>query len=551
VVDPLPGSMEDVVLAANLCAAAMSEPTLAKDILMTTKSIGEQLVRLVGFSKTSKTDPQADAALTTAQTTLNQEVKHLIKLISGATPGKPQFDAAAEVVRGALDFDKPLAAGEYRLSDLTAQVQKLREKVNEIMRAASRDPESLGNYSLQAAELARGIVDTSRGYSEVTKELSATQAVNDACKQIRRARTAADALKATKTVASNAPRIMAIMKKVASDERDADVRRDVALASQDVGPSLQKLLNTAKESAQSGDTEAISVAAEAMVARLEALVRAAPFSKASYALLTASAKVAENTRDLGDASSKVANRPMDGVAQTNLTVSAKETNAALDALLAAATALSIGRSDCQEAMKKTKEAIADLDSAAVSAQVGLLQVPTSKTHQMAQESMVQVCKTLAIGTQDLQEVASARDMSGVGANASKLAAILESVVHNAKETAGTTSDPQFQLAHLKATKEIAEKLFAFLESARDITSDPDNKSLLAELNKRQGLLRDTVQKLIDELQGGVEGLRACDVAMRDIIEHAKTLAEPVQTSKNYGQLRDAAVNEAKKLASDA
>lgn len=421
--------------------------------------------------------------------------------------------------------------------------------------------------------MSKNIVETSRGYSEVTKELSATQAVNDACKQIRRARTAADALKATKTVASNAPRIMAVMKKVASDERDADVRRDVALASQvtlhllfaalfvllkifvwflqDVGPALQKLLNTAKESAQSGDTEAISVAAEAMVARLEQLVRAAPFSKASYDLLTASAKVAENTRDLGESASKVANRPMDGVAQTSLTVSARETNAALDALLAAATALSIGRSDCQDAMKKTKEAIADLDSAAVSAQVGLLQVPTSKTHQVAQESMVQVCKQLAIHGQDLQEVAASRDMAGVGANAAKLAATLESVVHNAKETAGTTSDPAFQLAHLKATKDIAEKLFSFLEAARDITSDPDNKALVATLDKRRGNLVDTVQKLIDELQGGVEGLRACDVAMRDIIENAKTLADPVQTNKNYGQLRDAAVNEAKKLASDA
>ncbi len=551
VVDPLPNTMEDVVLAANLCAASMADPTLSKDILMTTKSIGEQLVRLVGFSKTSKTDPQADTALTQAQTTLNQEVKHLIKLISGATPGKAQFDSAADTIRGVLDFDKPLPAGDYRLGDLTAQVQKLRDKVNEIMRAASRDPESLGTYSLEAAGLSKNIVETSRGYSEVTRELSATQAVNDACKQIRRARTAADALKATKTVASNAPRIMAIMKKVASEERDADVRRDVALASQDVGPSLQKLLNTAKESAQSGDTEAISVAAEAMVGRLEQLVRAAPFSKACYALLSASAKVAENTRDLGDSASKVANRPMDGVAQTSLTVSARELNAALDALLAAATALSIGRADCQEAMKKTKEAIADLDSSAVSAQVGLLQVPTSKTHQSAQESMVQVCKQLAINAQDLQEVAAARDMAGVGANATKLAATLESVVHNAKETAGTTSDPAFQLAHLKATKDIAEKLHSFLESARDITSDPDNKGLVATLDQRRGKLVDTVQKLIDELQGGVEGLRACDVAMRDIIENAKTLADPVQTNKNYGQLRDAAVNEAKKLASDA
>ena len=550
-VAPLPGSMEDVVLAANLCAASMPEPTLAKDILMTTKSIGEQLVRLVGFAKTSKTDPQADAALTQAQTTLNQEVKHLIKLISGATPGKQQFEAASEVIRGALDFDKPLAPGDYKLSDLTAQVQKLREKVNDIMRAASREPEALGNHSLEAANLSKGIVDTSRGYSEVTKELSATQAVNDACKQIRRARTPADALKATKTVASNAPRIMAIMKKVAGDERDADVRRDVALASQDVGPSLQKLLNTAKDSAQSGDTEAISVAAEAMVAKLESLVRAAPVSKASYTLLTASAKVAENTRDLGDSAAKVANRPMDGVAQTNLTVSAKETNAALDALLAAATALSIGRADCQDAMRKTKEAIADLDSAAVSAQVGLLQVPTSKTHQVAQESMVQVCKSLAISSQDLQEVARARDMQGVGAAATKLAATLESVVHNAKETAGTTSDPAFQLAHLKSTKEIAEKLLAFLESSRDLTSDPDNKQLLAELDKRQTQLRDTVQRLVDDLQGGVEGLRACDVAMRDIIDNAKTLADPVTTTRNYGQLRDAAVNEAKKLAFDA
>lgn len=152
VVDPLPNSMEDVVLAANLCAASMSDPTLSKDILMTTKSIGEQLVRLVGFSKTSKTDPQADASLTTAQTTLNQEVKHLIKLTTSATPGKAQFDSAADTIRGVLDFDKPLPPGEYRLGDLTAQVQKLRDKVAEIMRAASRDPESLGTYSLEAAK---------------------------------------------------------------------------------------------------------------------------------------------------------------------------------------------------------------------------------------------------------------------------------------------------------------------------------------------------------------------------------------------------------------
>lgn len=550
-VDPLPGQMEDVVLSANLCAASMPEPTLAKDILMTTKSIGEHLVRLVGFAKTAKTDPQADDALTKAQTGLNQEVKQLIKLTSGATPGKAQFDEAGEVIRGALNFERALPSGDYRLADLTTLVQKLRDKVQDIMRAASREPETLGGHSLEAAKISSGIVDTSRGYSEVTRELASTQVVDDACKQIRRSRTPADALKATKVVATNAPRIMAIMKKVASDERDADVRRDVALASQDVGPSLQKLLNTAKDSAQSGDTESISSAAEAMVQKLEALVRAAPVSNASYALLCASAKVAENTRELGESAAKVANRPMDGIAQTTLTVSAKETNAALDALLAAATALSLGRADCQDAMKKTQSCIADLDSAAVSAQVGLLQVPTSKTHQMAQESMVQVCKTLAVHSQDLQQVARSRDMQGVGAAATKIAATLESVVHNAKETAGTTSDPKFQLSHLKATKDIAEKLLKFLEASRDLTSDPDNKKLMADLDARQGALRDAVQALVDDLQGGVEGLRACDVAMKDIIDNAKTLADPVTTKLTYGQLRDAAVTEAKKLAADA
>ena len=55
--------------------------------------------------------------------------------------------------------------------------------------------------------MAKAIVDTSRGYSETTRELSATQAVNDACKQIRRARTPADALK------------------LELDKRDAEIKR--------------------------------------------------------------------------------------------------------------------------------------------------------------------------------------------------------------------------------------------------------------------------------------------------------------------------------------
>ena len=475
-VSPLPEMTQAVVDATNLCAASFSEGESGQKVLLSVKGVGEHLVRLVGFSKTSKTDPQADKNLTKAQTSLNDQVKVVMKLTAGATPGKKQFDEAHRILNEVADFRRELEKSNYTLGTLATEIERLRELVGESLRAASRAPENLGALMLDAANTSKAIVSNARGYSNITAELSRTQVVDEACKQIRRCRTAADALKATKMVAVNAPRVMAVMKELSQSETDQRVRKDLALASQEVGPALQELLDAAKKCAETGETDEVSDAAEKMTSKLEVLVSASPVSVSAFKLLQASKNVTEKVAIMRAGAEEVATKPLDGIAQTHLTVAGKETNLALDELLNAATALSQGRKEVQVVMEQTKSAIADLDSAAVSAQVGLLQVPTSKTNQLAQESLVQHNKQLAQDIEDLKQILKSGNMGEVAESVAKVGRSLEAVVHAAKETAGTTSDIDSQLKTLSDTKAISEDLLQFLGDAGKLITDPDDKS---------------------------------------------------------------------------
>lgn len=160
------------------------------------------------------------------------------------------------------------------------------------------------------------------------------------------------------------------------------------------------------------------------------------------------------TSSMIESSKAVLRQPSDTSAHTELSSAARNVGAAIKALLDAAKSMS--EIDLDEYIDKISQAISELDAAAISATVGLLEntAPVGKTTQSLEEDVVQISRDLATSIKTL--VHSQKESPLALAKAAKgTSHLIPKLAELSKQLAGTTADSQRQLQYLSLAKEIA------------------------------------------------------------------------------------------------
>lgn len=129
-------------------------------------------------------------------------------------------------------------------------------------------------------------------------------------------------------------------------------------------------------------------------------------------LLDAASTLVGETGQMVEVLLVVAGKPKDAAVQSQLAVTAKSTTDAIKQIIQAAEALTFGLKECKEAIEVIQRGIGDLDAAAISATVGLLEAPVGgPSNQQCKEELITLSRDLATATGRL--VDSAKESSEV------------------------------------------------------------------------------------------------------------------------------------------
>ena len=130
-----------------------------------------------------------------------------------------------------------------------------------------------------------------------------------------------------------------------------------------------------------------------------------------------------------------------------------------------------GNEQCESSIQKLEQNISELDNLSMSAAVGILEIVPEKTHQQAQEDMVEIGKHIGLSIQNMLKSVKEKNFGQLGDYAFKTANLLEEAKLNAMQIVGTTSNQDVQTTLLGHTKDIAEYTLALMNISSDLTID--------------------------------------------------------------------------------
>eukprot|EP01091_Cochliopodium_minus_P013533 TRINITY_DN4387_c0_g1_i2.p1 TRINITY_DN4387_c0_g1~~TRINITY_DN4387_c0_g1_i2.p1 ORF type:complete len:2395 (+),score=901.68 TRINITY_DN4387_c0_g1_i2:60-7244(+) len=544
----LPKQLGKLIESANqmISAIAQTNPHSAKTIHDSTLDVGKHLARLISFAKIAKMDPQAEESLAIAQKNLGNSLKLLIDTISSTTPGKEDFDKSLNILNKCYE---PLVPGQYSVTNMNDGIRKLEKLFDDILLCSNTHPENLGSNCLKASLALMEILNNARGHSENSKGLDHIILMNEHVGKIKTAKNPNDYLNYVKLIASGVQPIVMTMKNLSNNENDNEVKKKIQENSKDIKPALDQLLNTTKLARDEEQREKIPEDAIYLIDRLELLSSSSPKSNSVLNLLKTSKQLAESLKNLSSCGMEVAKAPRDGGAQSQLSVSTNESKSLVELLKNCAKALSVGRPEVEQSKQRIKECIGQIDAALISVKIGLLVIPSNKSHQASQEQIVTISRDILKVSSPVSEKAKGKDMLGMGQQSLEFANQIENLVSVAKEMVGTTSDQQFQTKNLELTRKLAEAAYAYIECAENLTGDPQSQKLLQVMLEKEKQLEVCGQEIIESLRGGMLGLRNCDEAIQSILKVGQDLVNlPQKSSTLYSQFRDDIVKEAKNLA---
>jgi hypothetical protein len=354
-----------------------------------------------------------------------------------------------------------------------------------------------------------------------------------------------------KDTARDASVLMKNIKKAAEKENDAATRRKLIQAAEQCAASTQAIAVAAKAVARyepQADKKLIDAAA-GLQAQLRGVFAYNRTNGPNFRpLLDAARQIAEETSKMLEVLKVVTGKPKDAAAQTQLTLAAKSTTDAIKQLMQAAEGLTYGLKECKEAIEVIQRAIGDLDAAAISATVGLLEASVGgPTNQQCKEELIALSRDLAATTGKL--VTSAKsEPEHLGPAAQEASIVVPKIVESSKRLAATTTDSETQQAQLQLAKNMVDSMLSLVQSARATSSNPQDQETLNNLATSARSVSSAITELVSSLKGGVLGLRACDEAMQAIESQLGNLGKPATgPKKTYAQASDDVTKQTKEL----
>ncbi len=471
--------------------------------------------------------------------------QQLENALAAATPGIAELEKAARMIDEAVAMNEDLPPGDYNLQTLHAATNALGDSAVRVIQAARLNPDELGKSSVEAARSLAAVINGARGFSPAAQAISTAQSVD------RRAQTmGADqkaALEGTRYMANAVPRVLKAMRE-ASEKEAPDTRAKMDKAAAAVPPALAALLDEVK--GNSVDPKRIQAAAQRLAREINAYTALSSDKAKMQELLNAAKNLGTVTRSMVTDATKVARNPGDGPAIDSVTKDGSKLGEAMKEFKELTTALSPGHIDATNAAAAATESVAQLDKAAMAATVGLLDVVTDKSHQVAKEDQKRTLEALDKAVSALTGDVGADDYAALGLHSVAAAKCLDDMCQAAINVAASTSNNETQTSHLSEAKDVADKALACLQINTALTKDSSSNMLKVDLRNAAADLHNQIQALLNSMKGGLAGLQACDEAIEQI-RQAKTALDKVTSSTSsagYAQLQGTLIKQAGECA---
>ena len=193
----------------------------------------------------------------------------------------------------------------------------------------------------------------------------------------------------------------------------------------------------------------------------------------------------------------------------------------------AATGLSPGIRECDEAITQVENAVADIEGATMAVAFGNLEGTAGKTHQDCQQELADLTRTLTDALKALEGGDTKR-----GANILATAVpVMSSLVRTA---VATTHNKNTQQSLLTAAKDLSENLLGLLMSVRENASGTGSPAAIGQKAKQT---RGAIDNLNSSLRAGADSARQIEQANRDIQEAAKLLTQPADSGVTYKDVK--------------
>jgi hypothetical protein len=196
--------------------------------------------------------------------------------------------------------------------------------------------------------------------------------------------------------------------------------------------------------------------------------------------------------------------------------------------------------------------VADLESAGIKLAVGGLDpsLAAGKTHQQAQEELIQVTKQLA---NNIDNVVNSVTKDGGGDMAAGINGIDKNIplfVKASKAAALTTNDTQSQQNLLSLSKQLVENALNFIKACGEMNSaNPQSEQRVVATAKEAS---QAIGKLVGALKANTLLSKELDSAMQDVISAEKTLNEQSSPSgRSYDNIKDQILKTAVDIADKA
>jgi talin len=559
-----------VLKVANLASTKTSDEATGETILKVAKKLATDTAALLQSAKAvaaSPDDRTKQQHLGREHKTARDDMKELLRSVDAAIPGKKELLEAQSIIAfTTMRFTQPPIGSvnsQAHLREVTDAARALAEAVGRIVASARNCPEKLGAYGKQAAESACEIVDAAKDASASDLAalvfLSTMKLASAAKKLAEDPSDVAAVIQTAEDAARDASALMQCVKKAALLETDATARRKLIQDAEQCAAATQGVAYAAKAivARQSGAEQKLLAAASGLQSQTAQLMTYHRSSGPNFCpLLGTSRGLIDEVEKMLSVLKATAGKPQDAANQAQLTLCAKSTTEAIKQLIQVAEGLTFGHKEYKEAIELIQRAIGDLDAAAVSATVGLLESQASAgVNQKCKEELVLQSRELGNAAAMLV-TAVKNEPANFGPAVHEISVAVLNIVASSRRLASSTTDSDTQQKHLQQAKNVVDAVLHMTIQARAASlakpgGKKDDQPAIGNLVSSARSVSSAITELVSLIKGNIQALRACDDSIKAIETQLATAstASSIGSKVTYAQASMKATEHAKELAS--
>ncbi|KAL6044026.1 Cytoskeleton assembly control protein [Balamuthia mandrillaris] len=527
------------VNAAIAAASSCPDPEATEKLVATAKEMAHQGAKVIELAKISATTGGASSKgnLLAAANSVSRLLQEMLDALGSAQPGQKQIKEALNLLARALEkLDRGVPSEERPLNELPTALQALGEATSGIVTCARTSPDKLGSLSLRAVNAVDQAVDVSNTAASNSGQASAvprqfagaTIQAAHALDELRAADNTKKVVMACKGLTQAATAIVAQAKATAtSNNVDPTQRRNTILATEKLATSAASLARSARSGVAPHQIDAGFAAL-----RDFKLAVSTGGDAATDQLLSSTRSLVEATQRVLSASADVCGNPKNNTAQMKLSSAANNMPIAIEALEHAATALSPGVKECDNAIEALENCIGELASAGIAATFGQLEGTPGKTHQDCQHELGVLMRDIAADIKQLSDPAASQQRPAAATSTERHVPHLVGLI---KSAAATTSNKDTQRSLIILGKELAESMLGLLRTVRESAAGKGSPADVANKSKEanQALLN-----FANSLKSGVSNMRDIEEALRLVSEAALAFDQPLSpASRPYKECK--------------